>query len=173
MLFVIAIYFSFRPRLVLPVYLLMLPAACEAVLWSLRKFGARVATPATWAVAALVAVPQVLDFEPGKNEAGLRRAQVSRMRLLAYVEDTLPPGAPIAAPLGWHLGADADRPVYNLQIVSQRLGLEPALELIPRHGIVAVVANQRNKTGIRFAAVLRERYGPGRRVGDWAVFDTR
>ena len=170
MLASLSVYFAFKPRLVIPIFLLLLPAVCEVLLLVLGKVAPR--RVAAWCVAALVVVPALLDFEPQDWRKAIESTHGQRAELLRRIDREFPPGAPIAAPLGWHLGVHTDRPVYSLDIVGERQGPAFALKLIEKHGIVAVATNQRRRTGRKYADLLEPLY-PKAHVGNWVVFDTR
>jgi len=127
---VIAVYFGFAPRLLLPVYVLALPAAVEVVrdlvdALGRRLVGRRLGFGA--AVAALAALI-VIDFHPRRD---WDRIEQQHQLLAALCEE-------YAAHLGaddrpgsnraWHYAVFLERPVYSLELAILRAGNVAAAE---------------------------------------------
>ena len=170
MLASLAVYFAFKPRLALPVYLLLLPAFCEVVLLVLGRFTPR--RIAAWAVAALLVVPAALAFDPSGRRAQARREHEAAEKLVARIETRFPGREPLGAPLGWHIGVHTPRPVYSLQIAALRKGPASAFDVIDQHGIAVVATHRKRPSGMSYAQLLGERY-EATRAGTWLLFDTR
>jgi hypothetical protein len=110
---VIAIYFGFDDRLLMPVYVLAFPATVEIVQDVLRRLvGARGATAL---ITAGVLGLCVLDFEPRADWPRIQRQHEAFASVAEAAEGALSPTARVAAPVGWHYGVYLDRDVYSLQ----------------------------------------------------------
>jgi hypothetical protein len=169
MLASLAVYFAFKPRLALPVFLLLLPAVCEVVLMVLGRFAPR--RVAAWTVAALLVVPAALAFDPVGRREEARREHEAAEKLIARIEKRFPGEQPLGAPLGWHIGVHTDRPVYSLQIVAQRKGPDAVFDLIDRHGIAVVATHRKRRSAQSYAQLLGQRY-EAIQAGNWLLFAT-
>jgi hypothetical protein len=169
-LIALAIYFAFKPRLALTLFLLGPPAVCEVLLWLARR--SRALRVAAWGLAFLLAVPSALAWKPRAGLAAIESAAAERARLVQFLDRQFPDGEPIGMPTGWDLGVETDRPVYGLRVTDQRLGLEAALAMVPKYRLVALVANLRNPEGIEYVADFARVYRRQRKVGNWGVFFT-
>jgi LPXTG-motif cell wall-anchored protein len=139
---VLLVYFGFRDRLALPLWLVVLPAAAEGLLVLVRaRAGALIATTV---VAVALAVLPFLDFRP---RAGWDRIEAEHRfyeRYAAEVRAAVPPDQRVASQIGWHLAVFLDRPVWSLFFAARRAGgPEGALEAIERHRIDAVALSPR------------------------------
>jgi len=110
---VIAIYFGFDDRLLMPIFVLVFPATVEVVQGLVRRAAGRgVATAAvTLGVLALCA----LDFAPRAEWPRIRRQHEAFVAIAEAARDGLGSDARIAAPVGWHYGVYLERDVYSLQ----------------------------------------------------------
>jgi hypothetical protein len=131
----LSIYFGFVDRLVLPVFVLALPAMAEVGLRVLRGVWPSSGLPSgvvlAW-IAALALVDARRLPDPDEFEGRTRR-----MRALAeYLEAQVPPGEALAARLGWELGVHLeDRAIYSLYVVAKRDGREGMLAMLDRRGV--------------------------------------
>jgi hypothetical protein len=139
---VLLVYFGFRDRLALPLWLIALPAAVEAFVWI---FGARTGPLLARAVAAgaLLALP-FLDFRP---RAGWDRIEAQHRfyeRYAAEVAAAVPPEKRVASAIGWHLSVYLDRPVWSLFFGMRRAGGPAGLfDVLQRRSIDAVALSPR------------------------------
>lgn len=139
---VLLIYFGFRDRLALPLWLVVLPAAAEGLVLLLRIRAGPLAACAVVAV-ALAALP-FLDFRPRQGWDRLEAQHAFYERYAAEVAAAVPPEQRIASQVGWHLSVYLDRPVWSLFFAARRAGgPEGALQAIERHRIDAVALSPR------------------------------
>jgi hypothetical protein len=139
---VLLVYFGFRDRLVLPLWLVVLPAAVEGLLVILRtRIGAKGSSVA--ASIAIAALP-FFDFRP---RAGWDRIEAQHHfyeRYAAELASVVPPEQRIASPIGWHLSVYLERPVWSLFFAVRRAGgVDGAWSAIARHRIDAVALSPR------------------------------
>jgi hypothetical protein len=110
---VLAIYFDFGARLVLPIVVLALPAAAEVAGHALERLG-RPRLAQTLLVGAFALVG-VLAFDPRRGWDEIRATHEQFVELAAQVERELPADARLGALRGWHFSVYLDRPVYSLR----------------------------------------------------------
>ncbi len=161
---VLATYFGFGARLVLPVFVLTLPAAVEVT----RDLAARFAGPrAGVAVAgAALALLIAIDFAPRHDWGEIERDHDELVALSQAVKSAVPADARIGAVIGAHYSVFLDRPVYSLQIAARRANaFEGADRVIEKHAIDTLVLSNRTVFDQQFAGYFRERYGEPERVG--------
>jgi hypothetical protein len=137
-LLMIALYFAFIDRLMLPVFVLCLPSAVEVVRDAVKSlFGKRIAL---MAASALVLVILAVDCRPRRGWADLEKKHETFMAVASAVRGGLEPGARIGAPLGFHYSVLLDRPVYSLNFAVQRAGRMAAAEdIIDKYGLNTVI----------------------------------
>lgn len=141
-LVVLLVYFGFRDRLALPLWLVVLPAAAEGLLVLARsRSGGALATAI---VAAPLVVLPLLDFRPRSGWDRVEAQHVFYERFAAEVAAAVPADRRVASPIGWHLAVFLDRPVWSLFFSMRRAGgPEGALAAIDRHRIDAVALSPR------------------------------
>ena len=169
MLAVIATYFAFAPRLVLPLFLLTLPAAVEGV----RGLVARGAGPRVGAgvAAAALLVLIGIDYSPRRYWDLIERQYREFGELSRAVEGAVGPDARLGAVVGSHYSVFLERPVYSIQIVAWRAkALEAADGVIERNGIDTIVLSDRTPLDLQFAEYFRGRYGEPELVGRALIF---
>jgi hypothetical protein len=166
---VVAVYFGYAGRLLVPVFAFALVALVELGRELVARFaGARRATGAA-ALACLGGL--ALEWDPragwGEIEA-LHRAQVELAR---QVNARLPADARLGAWRGWHHAVYLERPVYSFENACERARSPAAAEaLIERHGLDTVLLgelglpNSVQRDERVFAAWIAARYG-GRERG--------
>ncbi len=170
-LMVLAIYFAFKPRLALTLFLLGPPTICEVALWLGRTQRGRQVISVVLALALIV--PSALSFDPDRGARAREGAAAERAQLIRFLDKRFPNGEAVAMPTAWHVGVETDRPMYGLQVTAQRKGIAAALEMVEQYDIAAVVANLRRPGGVEYAQAFNRVYRKSRTVGDWAVFFTR
>ncbi|MBL8861861.1 MAG: glycosyltransferase family 39 protein [Planctomycetes bacterium] len=171
-LLVLLLYFGFRDRLALPLWLLALPAAVEAFLHLVSaRTSPRLARGA--ATLALVALP-FLDFRP---RAGWDRVEAQHRfyeRYAAEVVAVVPPERRLASQIGWHLSVFLDRPVWSLFFAARRAGgPQGALETLRRRQIDAVALSPRVPADRSIAPFLLQHMTPILRTDDTLVLAPR
>lgn len=159
---VIAIYFGFDDRLLMPVYVLALPATVGAALDIARRFTReRVAVAA---VTACVVALAALDFSPRADWPRIRRQHEAFVAIAEAAERELPHDARLAAPVGWHYGVYLERDVFSLQwsvIRAARTANEGEAQAIERtldaHGLDAVLVSPLVPTDATYLPYFRRR----------------
>jgi hypothetical protein len=157
MLGVIAIYFGFQDRLVLPIFVLAVPAALEALVWiaSLR-FGA---TAPRLAACVLVLAVGAHDFGPRDDWPKIQAQHLAYTRFASEVEAQLPPDARAAALVGWHYSVYLNRPVYSLMFAIRRSGsIGGAESVIDKYGINTVILGPFTGTERELMKYFQQRY---------------
>jgi hypothetical protein len=169
LLAVTATYFGFTPRLVLPLYLLTLPAAAEVVRdLTARAAGARVATPL---VAALLLVLIGIDFSPRRHWDLIEQQHREYAELARAVNAAVEPDARLGAVSGSHYSVFLERPVYSIQfLVRRKQSLEAAEDVIERDRLDAIVLSDRTPLDRQFAEYFGQRLGPPERAGPALIF---
>ena len=143
---IIAIYFGFMNRLIIPLYALVLIATAQALLWSLARFVGK--QKSAWIATALVLALAAVDFKPDWrwDQARLRSDQFFKACKAAErrfdAEDTL------AADFGAHFSAELDRPVYTLRWSLKRGGPPAALDFIERYEVDSLILDRSVPTNV-------------------------
>ncbi len=169
---VLLVYFGFRDRLVLPLLLVVLPAAAEGLY---VLVGARIGAIGATAVVAIAAL--ALPFLDFRAHAGWDRIEAQHRFYEKYAADVaaaVPPTERIASPIGWHLSVYLDRPVWSLFFAARRAGgPEGVWAAIERHGIDAVALSPRVPSDRGMAPLLTPRMDVVRNSDDALVLHTR
>lgn len=161
-------YFGLRDRLVLPVWILALPAAAECALLLGRRTLADRAEPA---IAALFLALPILDFRPRAGWEKIEKNHEATVQLCSALSAKLPPGQRVAAPIGWHYSVYLDRPVWSLFFAARREGgMQGAERVIAKYGIGAVVLSSVFPPDRAMIPWFREHHGPGEAAGAGFVF---
>lgn len=171
-LVVLATYFGFGARLVLPVFVLTLPAAVEVTRDLVARFaGARGgAIVAGSALALLIAS----DFAPRQGWSDIERDHNEFVALSEAVKSAVGPEARLGAVIGAHYSVFLERPVYSIQIAARRGGaFEAADQVIEKHAIDTLVLSDRTVFDQQFADHFRRRYGEPERVGPAQIWRLR
>jgi len=161
---VLATYFAFKLRLALPAWTLLGILAVDV----LHDVGSSVVGRRTVRAALGIALAglAVHDFEPWPWRTEAERRRDALVQVGRYLDEHVPPGAAVAAPIGFHVGIFANRPVYSLQIVAERAGPDAALALLAEHDVTHVVQDTRRTLNWSF-----ERLGfTGELVGPFLVY---
>ena len=169
MLAVITTYFAFAPRLLLPLFLLTLPAAVEVA----RDLVARVAGPRVGAATAAVALLALIgtDYSPRRYWDLIEQQYREFGELCRAVEGAVGRDARLGAVVGSHYSVLLERPVYSIQIVAWRAkALEAAEGVIERNGIDTIVLSSRTPFDQQFAGYFRGRYGEPEIAGPALIF---
>jgi len=135
---ILLVYFGFQDRLVLPIYLLAIPAALELVIDTSRKL--RREPPARIAVGIALVAVAALDFRPRAGWRDIRDLHEAYSRFSRDVAAAVPASTRLAATVGWHYSVYLDRPVYTLLFAMRRAGsVQGAEEVIDKYRIGAVI----------------------------------
>ncbi|MFN0245012.1 MAG: ArnT family glycosyltransferase [Planctomycetota bacterium] len=136
---IVLVYFSFQDRLMLPVYVLCVPAAADLLLaLASRRVAPRVARGL---VATAMLALALLDFRPRAGWRELEHEHAAFEALSAELAPRLAPSDVLAAPMkGWYFSVFLDRPVYSLYFAWDRARDMRAVEaLIDRYGVDTVL----------------------------------
>ncbi len=165
-------YFAYQDRLLLPIFVLLVPSLTEALHRLIRRrVGARWATGL---VAGLLVAIAINDFSP-RNRWGEIEALHQRMATITQtLERELPPDARLATVRGFHYAMLMDRPVYSLRW-AHRLGpgSQGIEAVIDRHRINTLLLDPEVRLDRDSEAELVERYGEGRRIAGVRVIRVR
>ena len=160
----IVTYFGFGAALVLPVFVLTLPAAVEVVRDLVARVAGARAEPSRRRRARAADRDRLL-----RRAAIGTRSSMSHDELVALsqaVESAVGPDARMGAVVGAHYSVFLERPVYSLQIVAWRANaFEAADRVIEKHAIDTIVLSNRTLFDQQFADYFRRRYGEPERVG--------
>ena len=168
----LAFYFDLRDRLLLPVFVLALPATVEVVRDLLgRLAGTRVATAgAAAAVLLLIAI----DFEPQRGWNRIEQRHARYQQLASAVGSELEPDARIAAGVGFHYGVYLDRPVYSLWFALRRDNRpEVAEAIIDKYGLDTLLFSPLIGAEMGMLPYFEQRYGNVRKVGGASIVRVR
>lgn len=170
---VVLVYFGFFARLLLPVYVLALPASVETLRDGLRRLGVG-ATAALAATAAAVALLVAVDWPPRREWDRIQDDHARYLRNCSALQHIVPDGARLASSFGWYYDLCLGRPVFHF---IPRLRRTPILEetdwIIARHRVDTVVLSSRLRHDVDLARYMTQRYGPPRSAGDWWVWRVR
>jgi hypothetical protein len=168
-LVVVAFYFGYAGRLLLPVYALALAALVDLV----RSGAERLAGPRAGTAAGAVLALGVLaaDWEPRARWSEIRALHEAYTETAQQVRASLPEGARLGAYRGWHHAVYLERPVFSFELACERAGSVEACEaivdaygldtvLLTPLGLPAPVAAAERE----LAAYVARRYG-GRDLG--------
>jgi hypothetical protein len=163
-LVVMLVYFGFADRLLLPVYVVALPAGVEVLRDGLRRASSGGTATAVTAAALLLLI--ALDLQPRQGwqaiEAEHRELQARAHALAAQLE----PGTRLGAGLGFHYMVLLDRPVYSLLPAMNRLPGPPGAEqMIGKYQLDAVLVSPERLREASLPSYLESRYGPPVPVG--------
>jgi len=134
---VLALYYSNRPRLVLPLYVLVLAAAADTAAAALGRF--RSPRLAHAAVAIVLLAVALHDAAPFADRADIARRDQRMTSLAAYLSRRYPPGTVFAAENGAVYSVYLGRPVFNFGPVCRRSGKEGLDAYVKRHGIGGLI----------------------------------
>lgn len=162
-LLLMLVYFDLRERLLLPVYLLALPAGVEALRALARRFAApRVATLVAGSALALLVA---LDLPPRRHWDEIREQHEAFTKLCSAVARALEPGARVATVFNWHYATCLDRPVYSLLFAVRRAGHPSAAEaVIDAYAIDTVVLTPFWALDYGMFPYFEQRYGVDEQV---------
>jgi 4-amino-4-deoxy-L-arabinose transferase-like glycosyltransferase len=152
------VYFDVRDRLLLPIFVLALPAAFEVLRgWLTKGSTSRSATAASGAaILLLVAV----EFDPRPSWESVEQRHGLYKGVSSAIASRLEPDARIGAGLGFHYGVYLERPVYSLLFAVRREGSPEAVEaVIDRYGLDTIVLSPLVGFDMTLLPYFEERYG--------------
>ncbi len=173
---IISVYFGFAARLMLPIWVLAIPAATEVVrdvgrlaLWPFtRSLNARGARAAGLVVATgVLGLVLATDTAPRYRWKRIERKHLEDVEVARRFEARMQPDAVLAAGRAWHYGVLLDRDVYAFEFTWKRSGRTQDLEaMIDKYGINTVILSPRERNDRDILPYFEKRYGPspGRQV---------
>jgi 4-amino-4-deoxy-L-arabinose transferase-like glycosyltransferase len=169
---VLLVYFGFRDRLVLPIWMIASCGAAEALCLGLRRLAGerRAGLLASLCVLSVAA----LDFRPREGWPEIEAEHARRRALAAAWNASLPAGARVAAPIGWHWTVYLGRPVYSLFFGWRRAsGHDGAERVIDLRGVDTVLLRTDPPEDPMMLAYFTSRYGVAKRVEGGVVVRVR
>lgn len=172
---VLLVYFGFRARLVLPLYVLGLAAWIDAHLDLVTRFAG--AARARAIVAAALVALTVIDFQPRKGWSEIEADHARRAEQARAWNAELDGASRLASNIGWHHSVYVGKPVWSF-FWAPRAANAPdgegakAAYVIERYDIDAVVLSD-DAADRAWIPWLERRYGPGVRAGDGLVYRVR
>lgn len=157
-------YFDLRDRLLLPVYVLALPAAVEVC----RDLVVRIAGPRFARVATPTALLLLLavDFEPRRGWEAIETRHRAYLATAFAVAPELGPNARVGAGIGFHYSVYLERPVYSLYFASRRAKtFEAAEAIVDKYGLDTLLFTPLIGAEMAMLPYFRERYGNVQKAG--------
>jgi hypothetical protein len=173
----LAVYFGFGERLILPTYVLALPAVAELVAGLARSVHRGVAREFVLVPAFVVLA--IVGCEPRRGWNEIERMHIGAATLAANLAREVPVDAKLAAVRGWHMSVFMQRPVYSLHFAVRRAGLhgtdigEALRDLIRRRDIDFVALLPTAPDDRNLLEFFNANYGRPREVGGALVFAVR
>jgi hypothetical protein len=183
--FVLLVYFGFRDRLALPLYVLGWAALAE-ILCGANPASVAPALRRGLVAAGLVAFA-VFGFRYREGWAELEEGHHARIEQSRAWNERLPADARVATAIGWHHSVYLGRPVYSLYFAIRRKAREAdarglkgparnemsgAEEVIDKYGINTVILDA-NPSDRSLLPYFQLRYGNGVRAGEGWIFRVR
>lgn len=166
---VLCTYFAFKPRLVLPLYVLTTVLATEAF----SALGpARLRAVLRLVVGVVLAVVAWLDFDPWSWHDEVQKDHDAYRRVTTKLVQELGPDVTLASFFGWHLGVWLPNPVYSLSIVASREGPEASLRLLEQHDVAALVFHRKSDPGDMYTNALAALGRRATQIGNFRVIRT-
>jgi 4-amino-4-deoxy-L-arabinose transferase-like glycosyltransferase len=152
MLGVISIYFAYDGRLVLPLFLLGLPALAEASIATLSRVGLG-KRRSTWAVALGLVGLGLADVQWIPDVELLEAHALGIESVVEHIEAQVPVGASIGVRIGGELGVYmADRSVYSLHSVTRQGSWSLLEAFLLERGIDYCVFHEPKRAGLPASA---------------------
>ncbi|MBI5434439.1 MAG: hypothetical protein HZA52_16515 [Planctomycetes bacterium] len=166
----IAIYFGFHERLALPIWVLALVGAVDA----LSEFAARLPEFArSLALAAGLATLAASGPQPRDRWPQFEAQDGRYRRLCAALAERIPVDARVGAPFGWHLSLYLDRPVWSLRPAwSRTRDAAKLVELVAKHRLDYIVLAPFDGVSQELYPQLVARFGDPERVESGLLFRT-
>jgi 4-amino-4-deoxy-L-arabinose transferase-like glycosyltransferase len=176
-LLVVGTYFAFKPRLVLPLFVLSVGAAVEVLAWTIPPIARAIKLEPNTLRAGLAVVVATLALglssAPDQDKIGARDDM--RRAIAEHLIEVTPPGARIAAATGWDLGVYLpERRVYSLRFAFKHGGESAVMKVLDDERIEYVALFQRwSEDKAILAAIFRraaQRFRPaGPAVNGWTI----
>ncbi|MCK6445261.1 MAG: glycosyltransferase family 39 protein [Planctomycetes bacterium] len=172
---IVAVYFGFHERLVLPIWVLALVGASDAVYAWLARAPELVRSGLLVVGLAAIAVS---GPDPYGHRAQIEAQHERHARFCAAVDEALERDgavdARLGAPFGWHLSLYLDRPVWSLYVAWSRERDSSKLdELVAKHALDYVLLPSFDGVGMQLFPLLAVRFGAPRRIAGGFLFRVR
>lgn len=169
---VLLVYFGFRERLVLPIFLVAFSAAAEVALSLLRRF--TTLRTARIAVATAIGALALFDFKPREGWDEIEAAHGAYQELAHAVDDNVPRTAVLASSIGWHDSLYFDRPVYSLLFAARRTGnMQGPEDVIRKYGVDTLVLASFLPADVKMLPYFEKRFGIAKRAGPATIVRVR
>lgn len=165
-------YFAYQDRLLLPIFVLLVPALTESLrYWLGRRFGARWATGL---VAGLLVSIVAADFSPRQGWGEIKAWHERMTRISQTLDRELPVDTRLATMRGFHYAMMLDRPVHSLRW-AHRLGpgIDGTEAVIDRYQINTLLLDPDVNLDREAEAQLTDRYGEGEQIAGVRVIRVR
>lgn len=165
-------YFAFQDRLLLPIFVLLVPVLAEAIQRLIdRRWGTRWATGV---VAGLLLAITFVDFAPRNGWAEIEARHERLTKISQTLERELLPDARLATLRGFHYAMLMDRPVYSLRWAHRHgSGSDGIDAVIDRYRINTLLLDPEVRLDRASEKQLVARYGEGQRIAGVRVIRVR
>ncbi len=163
---------TLRDRYLLPVLLLAVAGAADALAWLAgRVAGLR---PARALLAVLVAALAGFDFRPHQGWQQIETRHRRFVETCAALRARLADDAVVATTVGWHLSVYLQRPVYSVSpAMKNSRRLSTCEEVIDRYRVNTLVAADFLVDSDALEKYLRSKYGQGEQAGEARIYRVR
>lgn len=155
----LSVYFGYKPRLLLPVYALAVPAVLETG----RDLARALLRPraADAAVGLLALLWAAAVFTPRPGWVRVRDAHERAAALAAEISARLQPGDRVGASVGWDWSVYLERPVWTLRYHLRRVGDAGAAteEMVAKYGLDVILVRPGDAAEEPLWSYLRGRAG--------------
>jgi 4-amino-4-deoxy-L-arabinose transferase-like glycosyltransferase len=157
LLLLYAVYFGFAPRVILPLYVLLLACVIQAALWCTQeRLGWKRSQQLLFVCLLVVAL---LDFSPREGWAEIEARATENVLVAEFLEREFSPSEALASDFGAHLSLALDRPVYSLRWSAKRGGRQGVLAFIDKFDVSGVVIDRTTISGRLLGPELEARFG--------------
>jgi len=166
------LFYGFASRLLLPVYVLALPATVEVFRELLRR-GAGARAAALLVPAALLSLI-ALDFHPRAGWEKIENRHKAFTARAAAISAQLEPETRLGSLVGFQYGVYLQRPVYSLKQTLRRADRVDAAEVaIDKYRLDAIVLTPARDAERALVPYFEQHYGPGAEAGDALLWRVR
>lgn len=169
---ILAFYFDFVDRLVLPVYVIGFAASVEVA----ENLAERALGPhgARFAVCAGLGLLIAFDLGPLPNRSSIEETHRVFSEIATAVGPRLAPDARLGSHRGYLYSVYLDRPVYNLTYAVHRAGRDDAVEeIIDKYALDTIVLTPRLSGDRNLIPYFEKHYGVGERVAEARLWRVR
>lgn len=172
LLSVIAFYFVFVDRLILPIYVFGLAATVQVTHDLLRRITGSRRTTILMSVALLMLI--AWDFTPRANWDQIERRHNDWVDMASAVNPILLSDARVGTRKGLFYGTYLDQPVYTLRrAMADTLVYETVEQIIDKQNLNTIVLDPEEHLDSSYITYFTEHYGPGSSAGSVLVWRIR